>query len=272
MTQLELRQSPVTTCCDGRNNNTWPTMDLKAIINDAPGQESQNSKASSQLPPTPTTKYRPSSNGLPDGNISPGLYSNASISPSTDATHDGKRKRSIESDYDGAPPLKATRPLSQPRRKTIKPPPIWAQQARGLPPLKKYRKASSRTPAVNGPAVNGASKIVPGPQLAKEPPPVELSPYEETFDNTCPSDEVARYVCDFLFRCIMQYNTLEAGQTGSVPSPHGQLEIEAKIGTLIDRNTDLRMMLPVRTEAILAETHDVSFVSNMTTVRVHPCS
>lgn len=104
------------------------------------------------------------------------------------------------------------------------------------------------------------------PQAGREPPMTELSPYEETFDNACPSDEVVRYVCDFLFRCVIANEALETSQNGSIPSPHGQLEIEAKIGTLVARNSDVRMTLPVRSEAIINEGLDVAFVSNMTSV------
>ena len=72
----------------------------------------------------------------------------------------------------------------------------------------------------------------------------------------------------------MTNDTLDAGEVGAVPSSLGQLEIEAKIGTLIDRQTGARLQLPVRTESVIADGMDVSFVSDMTMVTltspVHP--
>lgn len=75
-----------------------------------------------------------------------------------------------------------------------------------------------------------------------------------------------RQICDFLFYCLMTNDTLDAGEVGAVPSSLGQLEIEAKIGTLIDRQTGARLQLPVRTESVIADGMDISFVSDMTMV------
>ena len=238
-------------------------MDLKAIIN-PDGKQSQNNKPSAQSPPTPTAAYRPQFSGLQDGTISPGL---ASISPHTDA-REIKKKRPAENDIDGAPPSKAAKPLPQhPARKRIKPPPIWARPARALPLLAKYQRSPSLVSADDALITNGTSPTTPHSLTIDEGASPGISPYEQTFDNACPSDEVVRYVCDFLFRCLMANEALEASQPDAVPSPNGQLEIEAKIGTLVDRSTNARMVLPVRSEAIINEGLDVSFVSNMTSVR-----
>jgi len=68
-----------------------------------------------------------------------------------------------------------------------------------------------------------------------------------------PFNELTRSIMDFLFSNIV----LGHGSTGPV-------EIEGKIGTLVDRSTNQRVQLPVTTETILHPHVNVAFHSFMT--------
>ena len=95
-----------------------------------------------------------------------------------------------------------------------------------------------------------------------------LGQWEPTFTNVIPHEELTRVLSDFLFAHIVGTDAHGTGAAGSIPSSQGQLEIEAKIGRIINRSTNERLQLPIKTETVLAEGIDVAFESFMTVVWV----
>ncbi|KAF3938813.1 hypothetical protein ABW19_dt0204309 [Dactylella cylindrospora] len=106
------------------------------------------------------------------------------------------------------------------------------------------------------------------PPVATAPPPSHvLGPWEPCITNIQPYEELTRHICDFLF--IHVVTNEEFGPEGG---PNGaQLEIEAKLGVLADRNKGGdRLYLPVKTETILDSDDPslkVNFRSNMTEIQ-----
>ncbi|KAI0170033.1 mRNA-capping enzyme subunit beta [Pestalotiopsis sp. NC0098] len=74
-----------------------------------------------------------------------------------------------------------------------------------------------------------------------------------------PIDHLVRVVADFLFQyiCLSEF-------AGEVKSRGIQWEVEAKLGTIIDRNTNSRVAYPVNGECALTSDARVAFRSSMT--------
>lgn len=75
-----------------------------------------------------------------------------------------------------------------------------------------------------------------------------------------PSEEIIRTISDFLFDEVVRREDVGAGAV---------LEIEAKLGQLIDKNTNERLRLPVTSECILSPRVTglkITFKSSMTEV------
>ncbi|KAL1633280.1 hypothetical protein SLS58_011146 [Diplodia intermedia] len=93
----------------------------------------------------------------------------------------------------------------------------------------------------------------PAPRQPPAPPPAEGSSdgLEPSLTNVQPYDEIVRRVCDFLWQSVVDREDLHGG----VPEgahPGIKLEIEGKLGTLVDKNTNERFALPIVTQAISA--------------------
>ena len=121
---------------------------------------------------------------------------------------------------------------------------------------------------VNGHArVSNEGALLPTqPQLGNRGP---LGPWEPSFLNTIPYDEVTRRISDFLFQEVVLRGDVGTGPAGGIPGPDAVLEIEAKIGHLIDKHTNDRLRLPVMTECVLDKRDPslrVQFQSSMTEV------
>ena len=86
-----------------------------------------------------------------------------------------------------------------------------------------------------------------------------LGPWEESIIGKKPSEQITKLVADFLYM-----NVVSRGDLGELSSRGVEIEIEAKLGQLIDRETNERYFLPVRSECILAESARVGFRSSMT--------
>ncbi|KAF9634743.1 hypothetical protein BFW01_g5638 [Lasiodiplodia theobromae] len=91
------------------------------------------------------------------------------------------------------------------------------------------------------------------PRQPPAPPPTEgsSSGLEPSLTNVQPYDEVVRRVCDFLWQYVVDREDLHGG----VPEgahPGIKLEIEGKLGTLLDKNTSDRVTLPILTQAVSA--------------------
>ncbi|KAF8253817.1 mRNA triphosphatase CET1 [Wilcoxina mikolae CBS 423.85] len=108
-------------------------------------------------------------------------------------------------------------------------------------------------PAGPLPLIASGQKILPG-----------FGPWEPTIVNSEPYEEVSRQVADFLYHNVVMQNDpalVNGGPDGPI------IEIEAKIGHLVDKNTNDRLKLPVRTETVFDHNDPswrVQFRSSMT--------
>ena len=169
----------------------------------------------------------------------------------------------------------------QPARKRIRynEPPIWAQSVKG--------RKSIYAPAVGRPNANINGKQQVAIVAAHAPPHavvnVEtnghrlspsvvanddifhpsklLGPWEWSIIKTRPPDPTIKAVADWLF-----INAVSRSDFGELNSRGVEIEIEAKLGQLIDRETNHRFEMPVRTECVLINS-GVAFRSSMTEVR-----
>ena len=172
---------------------------------------------------------------------------------------------------------------SAPQSKKKKPPrlpiPIFAQSVRNCDPS--HISSNSRQQAGQGgnadpvrqqqgkghPSTNGVSIPAPQPSLPEKGP---LGHWEPSILNVIPTDEVVRIVSDFLFTQVLVNETIGVAPAGSSAGRGAVLEIEAKIGRIIDKNTMDRLQLPVLTETVLNRDHPnmrTNFESSMTEVR-----
>lgn len=95
-----------------------------------------------------------------------------------------------------------------------------------------------------------------------------LGPWEPTITNVIPAEELTRGVMDYLIQTVVQMNGVAFGPAGGSTTGRGALvEIEAKIGQIIDKDTNDRLRLPVMTECMLSRTDPnlrTAFRSSMT--------
>lgn len=95
-----------------------------------------------------------------------------------------------------------------------------------------------------------------------------LGPWEPTITNVIPAEELTRGVMDYLIQTVVQMNGVAFGPAGGSTTGRGAMvEIEAKIGQIIDKNTNDRLRLPVMTECLLSRTDPnlrTAFRSSMT--------
>jgi hypothetical protein len=88
-----------------------------------------------------------------------------------------------------------------------------------------------------------------------------LGPWEPSITGLKPYEELSRQVADFLF-----VNVLKTPDMGEITSRGIQFEVEAKLGTLIDRDTNHRISRGVASECVLSDNNRVAFKSSMTEV------
>ncbi|KAG8533083.1 uncharacterized protein KY384_001866 [Bacidia gigantensis] len=159
------------------------------------------------------------------------------------------------------------------QKKRDKPPrlpqPVWArsvlenQRKPGGGPIRPQRPFTKHSPKqANGHISNGVS--VPASQPQDKGP---LGHWEPSILNVIPLDEVTRFVSDFLFMEVMQHLEIGVAPAGGSAGGGAVLEIEAKIGRLIDKNTMDRISIPVMTETVFnrnSPSHRTHFESSMT--------
>lgn len=172
----------------------------------------------------------------------------------------------------------------QPPKKRIRysEPPIWARSVRSKAAVslgaKGTNKVNGKSPIGIYPAhqapppikteTNGNSqpsaavnRATPSINMPLDDPSVILGPWEKTITNQKPQDDVSRLVADFLF-----LNVVSRGDLGELASRGVEIEIEAKLGQIIDRETNERYHLPVQSECVLVPNAGLSFRSSMTEV------
>ncbi|KHJ35428.1 putative beta rna 5 -triphosphatase [Erysiphe necator] len=95
--------------------------------------------------------------------------------------------------------------------------------------------------------------------IVESHPSVILGSWEDSITGMKPIEHMTKVVADFLYLHVVSRNDLEELSAKGV-----QIEIEAKLGELINKDTNQRFFLPVMSECILADNLRVGFKSSMT--------
>ncbi|TVY28277.1 mRNA-capping enzyme subunit beta [Lachnellula hyalina] len=157
-------------------------------------------------------------------------------------------------------------------------PPIWAQSIKTKTAFASKKRALANlngkqpepypiaTPVVKS-EMNGNHQVSPAAprQGTYDAPPdqtILLGPWEKSITGNPPMDQTTKKIADFLFTTVVSRNDL-----GELLSRGVEIEIEAKLGHLIDKQTNVRFEPNVRieTECVLAENPNlIAFRSSMT--------
>lgn len=174
-----------------------------------------------------------------------------------------------------------------PKRKKMRytEPPVYAQRKPGSygkgpvspnprPPIPKHsparlaihsratsvqRSVASPTRSVQTPArphpVNGVVSTNNRPvPLLHQPEPTygPLGPWEPSISGKIPHEEMTKVICDFLFKEVVCRREFAAGSAEAALNGLGAvIEIEAKLGQIMDKDRGHRLRLPIGTECIL---------------------
>lgn len=195
--------------------------------------------------------------------------------------HQTDTKSSMNGNHSIAAP-RASSPKVPPKKRTrYTEPPIWAQSVRSkgaqIVPNRRNVKVNgkqpeqpfSQAPMVARPETNGSPQIPagvprPGPVVDNErDPSALLGPWERSIIGEKPIEHIVKVVADFLFTSVVSRPDM-----GELASTGVEIEIEAKLGQLIDKETNQRYMLPVLSECVVADSPRIGFKSSMTEVRV----
>ena len=162
---------------------------------------------------------------------------------------------------DQVKPPEQEQPGSHRRRQKFDSPPIWAQKAPTRQPVDREAPRKdlpvnvSRTVAPRSEIVNSSTSRADIPRLKEISE--ALGHWEPSILNVLPHEEFTRVIADFLYQYVVGQNELGSEN----------IEIEAKIGQIVDQNTQQRLQLPVHTETIIRKDDPrvrTSFQSSMT--------
>lgn len=191
----------------------------------------------------------------------------------------------VKAEVNGDHKITSTSPQQPPKKRVrYTEPPVWARSVRSKGALSLGAKASGKVngklptgpmgiyPASQAPPpikseVNGSTQASPAlsraapPLAAQDDPSVILGPWEKTITNVKPQDEITKCVADFLFAHVVS-----RGDLGELASRGVEIEIEAKLGQIIDKDTNERYQLPVLSECVLRPNAGLAFRSSMTEV------
>lgn len=210
----------------------------------------------------------------------------------------------MEADHESSAHAEVQQPRTKRRR--YDEPPIYAQRStrnKGRcpaipslrPPIPKHARASqheiwatSRRSSTTGPPVSapvsvGSSRPARGPAappITNGPPvqpvapstpqPAALGLWEPSITGVIPHEEITKVLCDFLFQHVVLRNDVAVEPAGSAAAGQGTIiEIEAKLGHVIDAETRERLTLPILTECVInreSPRFRTSFESSMTVV------
>ncbi|KAF4997725.1 hypothetical protein FDECE_12005 [Fusarium decemcellulare] len=191
-----------------------------------------------------------------------------------------KRPRPSEVNGSHAPQARehpSSSPVLPTRKKRIRrsEPPIWAQDVRVLgnkmPDPANFVLQKRVHSHINGkPEANNRSSRHTSPESTRanptqSAPPVEPGPqdilgaWEPSILGVKPYEEISRRVADFLF-----LNVISVPDMQEITSRGIQFEIEAKLGTLIDKDTNHRVDRFLDSECVLHDNQRVAFRSSMT--------
>ncbi|KAJ5300924.1 uncharacterized protein N7443_005926 [Penicillium atrosanguineum] len=119
------------------------------------------------------------------------------------------------------------------------------------------RTPGSVPPSANGPPPQAAPAPAPMPAPALAPqastrPVGSLGPWEPSITGLIPFEEITKSLCDFLFKHVVMRNDVAVGGAGSAATGQGTIiEVEAKLGHVIDQDRRERLRLPVLTESVI---------------------
>ncbi|KAJ5859340.1 hypothetical protein N7534_004617 [Penicillium rubens] len=139
-----------------------------------------------------------------------------------------------------------------------------------LPAARVTRAPAVASPSTSMPRAQGP----PAPSAPPLRPPSNseavgsLGPWEPSITGFIPHEELTKTLCDFLFQHVVMRNDVNAGPAGSAAAGQGTIiEIEAKLGHIIDMDSRDRIHLPILTESVLNRENArvrTSFESKMT--------
>ncbi|KAK0611784.1 CYTH-like domain-containing protein [Immersiella caudata] len=159
------------------------------------------------------------------------------------------------------------------KRKLYTSPPVWAQKLQGRRPTHAncslYKPTPNHASQINGKpdslpsrhtSPEDSRRAAPQHPSATQPAPAPPGPdpsmgegsllgqWEPSITNEIPLTDTSRAIADFLFRFVIANEDFNQIQSRGV-----HFEIEAKLGTLIDKHDGQQLRLPIRTECILAD-------------------
>lgn len=165
-------------------------------------------------------------------------------------------------------------PQQPPKKRTrYTEPPIWARSAKGVKGLgRKINGRQTPQPSAQGPPatlikqeINGVRQASPAIPRSVTGNDVDwdgpLGAWEPTISGTKPPAEMTKLVADFLYMHVVSRD-----DTRELASRGVEVEIEAKLGQLVSKETNERLNLPIRSETVLSDNRFVSFKSTMTEV------
>ncbi|KOC08878.1 putative mRNA capping nucleoside-triphosphatase [Aspergillus flavus] len=217
----------------------------------------------------------------------------------TDDTSAIDQARSLPTKMDMTPDATANSSPQAPRvkRRRYEEPPIYAQRSvrtkgripmipNRCPPIPKHARNSMQNPFVmrqqtvsaQASATDSPAKLksetppTNGPPAPRRPPePAQagsLGPWEPSIYGYIPHEEVTKTVCDFLFQHVVMRNDATAAPAGATATGQGaMIEVEAKLGQLVDMDRGERLLLPISTEGIVNKENTrlrTAFESTMT--------
>ncbi|KAI4200404.1 MAG: hypothetical protein LQ350_003942 [Teloschistes chrysophthalmus] len=141
--------------------------------------------------------------------------------------------------------------------------PIWAQSARKRPIVNPFSQATQmgrsnfqqqqHTTSVSsvGQGSNGQGRPADHSARSELDPTGILGLWEPSITNVIPAEELSKAISDYLFTTVVTMNGVQFGPAGGTASHGAMVEVEAKIGQIIDKNTNDRIRIPVSTECVL---------------------
>lgn len=276
-----------------------------AAASDATGAAPPRSSEDRRWNESPSTPF--GSGPGSDARVSPIATAHSQINSSPSGQRSGSHPLKMEVDHD--PNARRSSQPPKAKRRRYNEPPIYAQRSARTkgkcpvipnpqPPVPKYARDSlqdswaarrrsstaapptssatpgrlTRTPGAAPPSSNGPAPPPPAQITSQNPAPEgALGIWEPSITGFIPHEEITHELCDFLFRHVVARNDVGTGPAGAAAVGSGAIiEVEAKLGHIIDQDRRERLLLPIKTEAIISrETTGfrTSFESNMTVVR-----
>ncbi|KHN95475.1 mRNA capping enzyme, beta subunit, structural domain protein [Metarhizium album ARSEF 1941] len=119
------------------------------------------------------------------------------------------------------------------------------------------RSSRHASPEAARTSTSTASKAAPA--VVETGPQDILGPWEASITGVKPIDEISKTVADFVYIHVVNNPDIK-----EITSRGIEFEIEAKLGTLIDKDTNFRVDRLLDTECVLRDTGRVAFRSSMT--------